>query len=93
MRKCLGYFLSIVQIFAFLFTFVVRYQNSQVATRSFIPAGNPGRDAGVAHALTHGATGHAHAGGHVRGPHRGHGGPHGMMWRVQRLHWGPVINA
>ena len=85
MRKCLGYFLSIVQIFAFLFTFVVRYQNSQVAIRSFIPAGNPGRDAGVAHALAHGPGRHPRHGGarsHVGGAHRGHGAPHPVR-RVQ----------
>ena len=44
---------------------------------------------GVAHALGHGPPAHAHGGGHVGGPHRGHGGAHPMMWGVKRLHRWP----
>ena len=45
---------------------------------------------GVAHALGHSAATHPHGGAHVGGAHRGHGGSHAVVGRVERLHWRPA---
>ena len=60
-----------------------------------VPGGNgPGTgDHGVAHTLAHPASAHPHGGAHVGGAHRaygGHGGSHGVVGGVERLHWRPA---